>query len=316
MSAVNEPCPLTRVCLSTASAQCESTSPDALDPAQSAALEQGLQDAYELGRKAWPELAVSAESFAGYLGAWPGKDVLPANLAAALHKLCIADLFLVCGCLAKDQAALQGLESTVLSRIPSYIAQLRLPEDELKEVQQLVRTKLLVGSAERQPTLLEYGGRGELANWVRVTAVRTALDWLRSQRAHSNASSRATALHLMIPASEPELEHIKQLYRDDFQRALEDAIATLSNQQRTLLHLYFAGGLRTAQIATLFHVNQSTIVRQLAQARGAIQDEMRRLLRERLRVTSSEYESLLRLLQSQLDLSLRALQGEPESCLQ
>lgn len=302
--------PLSRAFLTGASAQAAEKN-DAATGSMSEGLESCLQDLYHKGHRVWPDLSVSAEAFSSYLGTRVPKNADPDESAVALKKLCAADLFLVCGCLDNQTAALKGLERSILSRVPSFLAALNLPPDEVKEVQQLVRTKLIVGSADKPPTLLEYAGRGELASWVRVATVRTALDRLRARDAHLHASSRATALSLMAPAPEPELDHIKRLYQPEFQRALEDSIATLSDQQRALLHMYFAGGLKTAQIAALFHVNQSTIVRQLAQARIALQDEMRRLLRERLHLGASEYESLLRLLQSQLDLSIRTLVETP-----
>jgi RNA polymerase sigma-70 factor (ECF subfamily) len=59
-------------------------------------------------------------------------------------------------------------------------------------------------------------------------------------------------------------------------------------------------------------VNRSTVVRWLADVREALFKETRRLLRERLRLNDSEFESLMGLVRSDLDLSISIFLTAPE----
>jgi RNA polymerase sigma-70 factor (ECF subfamily) len=58
------------------------------------------------------------------------------------------------------------------------------------------------------------------------------------------------------------------------------------------------------QIGRMEGTHKSTVSRWLARAREALFDEVRKRLKERLKVSASELDSLLGVLQSQLDLSL------------
>jgi RNA polymerase sigma-70 factor, ECF subfamily len=74
-----------------------------------------------------------------------------------------------------------------------------------------------------------------------------------------------------------------------------------------LLRLQLVDGLRTAQIATLFGVDRSTVKRWLAACRDHLLDQTRRLLMERLKISPNEFELLAGLVQSQLNVSIERL---------
>jgi RNA polymerase sigma-70 factor (ECF subfamily) len=58
-------------------------------------------------------------------------------------------------------------------------------------------------------------------------------------------------------------------------------------------------------IAAVYGVHRMTISRRIAASRAEILATTQRLLRERLRVTPEELDSLLRLVQSRIDVSIR-----------
>jgi RNA polymerase sigma-70 factor len=60
----------------------------------------------------------------------------------------------------------------------------------------------------------------------------------------------------------------------------------------------------------LFRVNQSTVSRWLKSARQAIYEETRRRLQERLNLSSQEFESLLAVIDSQLEVSFSQILKE------
>ena len=113
--------------------------------------------------------------------------------------------------------------------------------------------------------------------------------------------------------NDPELLYLKRRYRDQFESAYRAALATLSAQDRNLLRLYLLDGLTFERLGAMFNVNPSTVWRWIDQARAAIRDATHEHLRAQLNLSSGEFGSLARLVESQLDVSIAALFGEPGS---
>src|SRR5215475_13883246 len=119
---------------------------------------------------AWPDVALGPEAFARHLARHAGAD--PEGYLAAVHA---EDLYLACACSAHDAAAIRALEARHLARVPAALARLRATPDRADEVAQRLRERFLVGAR----AIADYSGRGPLAAWVRVAAVRTLLSMLR-----------------------------------------------------------------------------------------------------------------------------------------
>jgi RNA polymerase sigma-70 factor (ECF subfamily) len=115
-----------------------------------------------------------------------------------------------------------------------------------------------------------------------------------------------------LPAQDDvETAYLKDRYQAEFREAFQQALAGLSSEQRNYLRLHFVDGLSTRQIAALFQVNQSTAARWLAAARQALFDATRRLLRERLPLTDSDFAGLARVVYSQMDVSITSYLRAP-----
>ena len=111
---------------------------------------------------------------------------------------------------------------------------------------------------------------------------------------------------LPLETEDPELHYLKEHYRDAFRAAVREAIAGLDTRQTNLIRQHYIDGLTTHQLGGLYRVNQSTAARWLERARQQILAHTRRGLMERLQVDRGEYESIMRLLQSHLDVTLRS----------
>ena len=103
---------------------------------------------------------------------------------------------------------------------------------------------------------------------------------------------------------DPELAFVKDSLRESFQRAITNAMSILDDRQRLVYSLHVVDGLTADRIAQMYGVVRSTVTRWLASSREAIITEAKRILRDELQVSAQEFESLARLLASQLDLSV------------
>jgi hypothetical protein len=96
-------------------------------------------------------------------------------------------------------------------------------------------------------------------------------------------------------------------------RALADALAALSGEQRDLLRRYFVEAETLEVIAQRAGVNRSTILRRMRLAREAVLMDARERLADEMGLSDSQFDSVGRVLSADLDLSLRRhLRGDAD----
>jgi RNA polymerase sigma-70 factor (ECF subfamily) len=223
---------------------------------------------------------------------------------ASLHA---ADLYLCCACAAQQPQALAAFDKSFLSQIDRFLARMNQNAAFVDEVRQMVREKLFVAAPGKRPKIAEYSGHGALTNWLRVIATRTAVDLLRQRGELLHDRGQSPNELADGPGPDAELGYIKERYRQQFKEALQASVAALSGEQQNLLRMHFLDGVTLEDLAVFFRVHRSTIVRRIAAARELMIDEVRRTICDRLTIESTEFESLLGLLRSRLDLSLPTL---------
>jgi len=257
------------------------------------------QQLVDRARAGWPELDLDECGFVAHvrhlLG--PAED-LPAQLAG-LHA---ADLWLAYGCTIGDTEALAAFDREVLSQVGTLLGRLQPTPQLVDEVRQALRHKLLLPRPGEPPRIAEYAGRGPLQAWVRVTAVRAALDLLRAGGVDSGSDLAPD--DLSAAAGSPELDYLRERYRPQFKAAFEEALRALDPEQRNILRLHAVEGLNIDEIGALFKVHRSTVARWIAAARGQVLASARRRLRAELRLSAGEFDSLAGVVRSQLDISL------------
>ena len=86
-------------------------------------------------------------------------------------------------------------------------------------------------------------------------------------------------------------------------RKLRDSIRTM-NRERTLLKQQIVDGLGIDELGALYEVHRATAARWVAAAREKLLLRTRRAFMVRVRISSDECESIMRMVRSQLDVSL------------
>jgi RNA polymerase sigma-70 factor, ECF subfamily len=276
-------------------------------------LEQLLAAGLAAARAAWPQVDVPDEVFVPYLASrLAGDEVGGAELESRLASARIADLYLACACARGDTRALAAFEHGTLDVVDAALARMNMSAAIVDEVKQIVRRLLLVADS-RPPRIVDYSGRGDLRGWVRVTAAREALRLVR-QGKREVALEPELLEQAIAPDADAELEYVKTVYRGEFRAAFRDAMARLSDRERNLLAHQFVDGLTLDQLAALYRVHRATIARWLARARARLLRGTQAALRTRLRVHASELDSIMRLIESRLDVTLPGiLRRDPEA---
>jgi RNA polymerase sigma-70 factor (ECF subfamily) len=121
----------------------------------------------------------------------------------------------------------------------------------------------------------------------------------------------ADPAHAMLASGSPEIDLLKLQGRAEVERAFRQALAKLEDRDRLLLGLHYADGLSLERIGALYRQHRATVARRMAKARRELLDGARELLRERLRLSDSECDSMMALVRSQLRISLGAAESPP-----
>jgi RNA polymerase sigma-70 factor (ECF subfamily) len=82
-----------------------------------------------------------------------------------------------------------------------------------------------------------------------------------------------------------------------------------SAEDRNVLRYHFAHGLTIDQIGALYHVHRATAARRVAKARDELLAGTRRRLMARLALNRADLDSVMRLIESSIHVSLRRVLG-------
>jgi RNA polymerase sigma-70 factor (ECF subfamily) len=171
-----------------------------------------------------------------------------------------------------------------------------------------VRARLLVGDGPTPPGIAQYAGIGSLEGWLRVAAVRTALNAIRGAKREVRARESLLAA-VGEPITEPELALVKVRYRGALEQATVKAFEQLPADQRELLRLYVVDGLTLEELSRIHDVHTATVSRWLTRIRDKIAADARRYFASECHLPPSECDSLLRVVQSEMHVSVARLLG-------
>jgi RNA polymerase sigma-70 factor (ECF subfamily) len=247
---------------------------------------------------AWPPGWVPEEEFLAYAAERGATDPVCSDRD-------LASLYLTCACLRGIPAAIRAFETDYIPEVRRAGERVRLSADGVSELTQSLRQKLLVGTAGERPKLAEYGGRGDLRGWLRVTAMRAALKMIKQRGPRITQDSGV--LERRPSGDDPELGYMKALYADALRRAFNAAVGTLEPRDRQLLRQHFVEERTIDELGILYEVHRATVARWIQSARERLLAATRREFARVARLRPRECDSVLRLVQSRFDVTVRRL---------
>lgn len=258
----------------------------------------------EQARAAHPAFAVDGRAARLHFAAVLGTGAAPAKQVQGLQ---VADLYWAYACGVGDRAALAAFTRELLPRARGSVAHLRLSPDLVDELQSMLSERFLTAPRGGAPKILQYSGRGTLASFLCVAAVRQALDLLRSRKLPVAPLDDGRDLAEQVAETDPAMAVLRRRHRPQFKRAFEESFAALSAEERNLLRLSEVEGLGIDALATMFGAHRATMARRLVKIRSQILSGARARLGEWLELSSGELDSLLRELRRDFSLSVNRL---------
>jgi RNA polymerase sigma-70 factor (ECF subfamily) len=213
------------------------------------------------------------------------------------------DLALACACTYQVSRGMDEFQRTYVPVIARVVARRAGASATGEDAVQTVLEKLLVPQADAAPAIAKYRGRGPLRSWVSTTAATTLAMLFRSEGRRREQSIEPELLEFAHQA-DPELARLAEQYKPEVEEAVREALQRLGERERLLLRLNVGEGMSIDQLGAMYSVNRATAARWLVAAKRTLALSAGQLLRERLKVSESECHSLLKLVRSQLDVSV------------
>ena len=208
-----------------------------------------------------------------------------------------------------DRDALARYERELVPMIEAQLRRRRYTDDQIADLQQTLRARLLVGDGDG-PAIGSYEGRGKLRTWVLVAALREAVRQ-RAKAVREPALAEDDLLELAHRADAASAADAqKKMYRDMFRAAFRTSLAALEPRERNLLRLHVIDELSIDEIAGLHGVHRATAARWLEDAREQVALGVRKELARQLGSDPFELAELLQWVKSKIEVSLSGLERD------
>jgi RNA polymerase sigma-70 factor (ECF subfamily) len=268
-----------------------------------------LEHRLEQARRAWPGVEIDEAAFCAYLAERGG-----GSLPSASSTLRLDELYLCCGCAQGDDQALVAFGDRFRPAIIHAVSKV-VARAQVDDVVQQVLAKLFVARDDKPAAIRSFLGTGKLATWLQVVARREASNAARADRTSqpdTSPSDEIDELYAQAMADDSgAMPQLKLEYRTTFKQAFREALAQLSSRERNLLRYECIDGLTSDQVAAIYCVSRSTIARWRASSRKRLYRTTRSLFNERVGIAPSEFGTVMRLIESQLNVSLTRLLRQP-----
>jgi RNA polymerase sigma-70 factor (ECF subfamily) len=219
-----------------------------------------------------------------------------------------ADLALAQACARGEPHALVRFERELFGEIDAAHARFRNVSLTRDELRQAMRDRLFVARDGAPPRIASYQGRGDLRAWVRMATTRYLVDVVRAESARPDRPAGDDHFADAATSSDdPELAFLKRQYRAEFRAAFAAALSALDARDRNILRHRYIDGLEVNELATIYDIHRVSMSRTLARIRDDLLAGIRRELLKRMGSAGDDMDSLMRLIASQLELSLSGL---------
>lgn len=257
-----------------------------------------MDEIFAAARARWPHISFDEAACARHLEECSAEGHLPPHAS---------ELVLAFACLAGDAAAVRVFNDEMFERVGRVLSRLGLGAADADDVKQDVRTKLLVPAQGNEPKLALYRGTGPLAHWVASVAGREALGSMRKRKPVDAIEDDD---FLADAADDPELAALKTQHGAAFKEAFQAAVRELPSRERGILRALIVDDRSINEVAAVYGIHRVTASRWVSELRADLLRRTRNQLRDRFQLDASSLESALRLLDSNLELSLFRLLAE------
>ena len=182
-----------------------------------------------------------------------------------------------------DAEAIRIIDERFVARMPVRLRRLGSKPEAIADVLQTVRERLFAGA---EPRIRTYDARGPLEQWIKVVAMRTAIDMHRNAEAAPRAESAwLDILSTVCPDTTTLLARAECKAR--LEAAIREEVATLPPREKAVLRLHVVEGVSVEKIALSYGVHRVTVARWIWTAGETLLDGLQRRFRDSLGIAPS-----------------------------
>ncbi len=258
-----------------------------------------LRGLWRAGAERWPTIRLGFDAFAAHVAA------VSAEITPALHG---DGLYLAAACHRGDRHAITLFVRHHLGDIHAVIRRMNLGE-QAEEITQGLLHALFVADGQRAPFIANYAGRGALQSWLKMVAVREAYRVVRELRRQGRREVLSDALlaDRAIDDGDPAVRYAKSRYHEAFKTSFQEAFGELPQRDRQVLRYCYLDGLNLEQVAAIYNISRATAGRWRLDAQQRVLRGVRQRMQAALNMSHNDFESLMNIVKSGLDLSIARL---------
>ena len=268
-------------------------------------MSSSIDDQLAAARARWPELAIDPDRFASELVRRLGTELTPELLSTIRAD----DVYLAIACGDGVRAAVEHLEAECSRQVEIAAKKLRATPDQADEMRGLLRQVLFTAEPERASALATFSGRGDLRGYVRVIATRELIRMINRGRKEVALDEEVMLDGLGI-TRDPEISAMRRRFGADVDAALRAALGSLDDHSRAVLRYAMVDGWSAIRIGSAYGVHRGTVTRWLSDIRTNLGDRIRAELATRLSLPADEVTSVVRMVQSRIEISFERLLAE------
>ena len=232
------------------------------------------------------------------------------------------DLCLIIACEQNDERAWEDLVANFDSTVKSAARKITSNTEDAEDLASSIWAELyglrVDAEGRKKSKLAYYSGRGSLAGWLRAVVAQLAVDQHRKvskfvqieeDREFENLANEAASEGTSISSNgqNPEDAFTDQQTSNDVQEALAAAIASLEDEDRLVMKLYYFDELKLKDIAAMFGYHEATASRRLTRIQADLRKTVEKELKTKHGWTDTEVKRHLSDTAASLGMSLETM---------
>ena len=245
-----------------------------------------------------------------------------ADIRQFVEEIRADDLCLIIACEQNDEKAWEDLVANFDSAVTSAARKITSNAEDAEDLASSIWAELyglrVDADGNKKSKLAYYSGRGSLAGWLRAVVAQLAVDQHRKvskfvqveeDREFENLANEAASdgNSLSVNGQNPEDEFTDRQTSADVQEALAASIASLGDEDRLVMKLYYFDELKLKDIAAMFGYHEATASRRLTRIQGDIRKGVERELKNKHGWTDGEVKRHLSDTAARLGMSLETM---------
>jgi len=263
-----------------------------------------IEEQLAAARARWPELAIEPARFEAELVRRLGTPLTPELLASIRAD----EVYLAIACGDGAPPAVAHVEAACAREVEIATKKLRGTPDQADELRGYLHQLLFTAEPGRAAALATFSGRGDLRGYLRVIASRELIRMINRGRKEVPLDDEVVLDGLGI-TNDPEISVMRRRYGADVDAALRAALGSLDERNRAVLRYAMVDGWSSEKIGAFYGVHRGSVARWLQTIREQLGDQIRAELATRLKLPVDEVTSVVRLVQSRIEISFARLLG-------